>query len=392
MEKLRGLLRVCGTAAAKAFPERQIYFRTDGKVRLVRVSPLQQILATAGVIALASGLTLVSVTAAVRHFELSQRERRVEAVEGDISQMASRIESRQQLLLDLLNRRLQADGADDENDATQTAALDPEPGPGLSDATIELHRYRSYEQQQLELIRSASLAAETRIRETEAMLKRLGLNSGKLVGQSPANLQASPAASSATGLGGPLIDAALPGKAPLPGKALGGAFEEPLRKLISSWHRLDSLERASLSIPAIVPVKSYRSSSSYGYRHDPFTGRGAFHNGVDLAGCHGEPVVAAAGGVVTRAAYWGAYGRVVEIDHGRGLVTRYGHLSAIKARAGERVAPGTVIGLMGSSGRSTGTHLHYEVRFEDRALNPVPFLKAADDLLAMQKRAQGTGA
>src|SRR5690606_19318750 len=102
------------------------------------------------------GLTLVSVTAAVRHFELSQRERRVEAVEGDISQMASRIESRQQLLLDLLNRRLQADDAD-ENEATETAALDPGMfGPGLTDATVELHRYRSYEQQQLELIRSAS--------------------------------------------------------------------------------------------------------------------------------------------------------------------------------------------------------------------------------------------
>ena len=379
MERLRGLLRVCKTIAAKAFPERQIYFRTDGNVRFVRISPLQQIMATASVIALFSGVTIAGVTAAVRHFELSQRESRIEAVEGDITRLASRIETRQQLLLDLLNRRLQASGAAD-GATTETAALDPELfGPGLSDGTGELHRYRSYEQQQLALIRSASLAAETRIKETEAVLKRLGLNSRRLVGQSPANLQP-------TGLGGPFIDASL---AEEQGKtSFSGAFEAPFKNLIASWNRLDSLERASLSIPAIVPVKSFHSSSGYGSRHDPFTGGGAFHNGVDLAGRHGEPVVAAAGGVVTRAAYWGAYGRMVEIDHGRGLVTRYGHLSAIKARAGERVPPGAVIGLMGSTGRSTGTHLHYEVRYEERALNPLLFLKAADDLLAIQKRAQ----
>lgn len=395
MEKFKGLLRVCKTMAVKAFPERQIYFRTDGNVRFVRISSLQQILATASAIALFSGVTVVGVTSVVRHYELSQREERVEALEGDITQVASRIETRQQMLLDLLNRRLQAGDASQtahapgagQDESQQTAFLDPEVmAPGLSDGSTELQRYRSYEQQQLALIRSASLAAETRIKETEAMLKRLGLNSRRLVGQSQGRLQlAGGAARPVAGLGGPLIDVSL---ADAHGNTFSGPFEAPFKTLIASWNRLDSLERASLSIPAIVPVKSFRHSSSYGYRHDPFTGGGAFHTGVDLAGSHGEPVLAAAGGVITRAAYWGAYGRMVEIDHGRGLVTRYGHLSAIKARAGERVAPGTVIGQMGSSGRSTGTHLHYEVRYENRALNPLPFLKAADDLLAIQKRAQ----
>lgn len=385
MEKFKGLLRVCKGKAARIFPERQIYFRTDGNVRFIKISTFQQFMATASAVALFGSVTVVSVTSVVRHFELSQRERRIEAMEGDITQVASRIESRQQLLLELLNRRLQpttgrvetADaGAAAQAAAVAEAALAI--GPGMSDGSSELQRYRSYERQQLALIQSASLAAETRIKETEAVLKRLGLNSRRLVGQSPANLKP-------TALGGPFIEANLADKH---GKSFSGPFEAPFRNLLASWNRLDSLERASLSIPAIVPVKSFHHSSGYGYRHDPFTGGGAFHTGVDLAGRHGEPVMAAAGGVVTRAAYWGAYGRMVEIDHGRGLVTRYGHLSAIKARAGERVEPGAVVGLMGSSGRSTGTHLHYEVRYEDRALNPLPFLRAADDLLAIQKRAQ----
>ncbi len=381
MEKFKGLLRVCKGNVARLFPERQIYYRTDDNVRFIRISTVQQIMAATSAIALFGTVTALGVTSVVRHFELDQRERRVEAMEGDITQVASRIETRQQLLLELLNRRLQPEtGANDfAQTADASAALEADDiGPGMSDGTVELHRYRSYEQQQLALIQSASLAAETRIRETEAVLKRLGLNSRRLVGQSPANLRA-------TGLGGPLIEASFALKH---GKSFSGAFEAPFRNLISSWNRLDSLERASLSIPALVPVKSYESSSGYGYRHDPFTGHNAFHNGVDITGRHGEPIMAAAGGTVTRAAYWGAYGQMVEIDHGRGLVTRYGHLSKIKARTGDRVTPGTVIGLMGSTGRSTGTHLHYEVRYEDRALNPTAFLKAADDLLAIQKRAQ----
>lgn len=379
MEKFKGLLRVCKDKAARIFPERQIYFRTDGDVRFLKISTLQQIMATASVVALFGSVTVVGVTSVVRHFELDQRERRVEAMEGDITQVASRIETRQQLLLDLLNRRLEPETGRTQTADASNAATDPNQiGPGMSDGSVELHRYRSYEQQQLALIQSASLAAETRIKETEAMMKRLGLNSRRLVGQSPANLRP-------TAVGGPFIEANFADKH---GKSFSGAFETPFKNLIASWNRLDSLERATLSLPAIVPVKSYSHSSGYGYRHDPFTGGGAFHNGVDLAGRHGEPVLAAAGGVVTRAAYWGAYGQMVEISHGRGMVTRYGHLSSIKARAGERVAPGTVIGLMGSTGRSTGTHLHYEVRYEDRALNPITFLKAADDLLAIQKRAQ----
>ncbi|MCH8685195.1 M23 family metallopeptidase [Pedomonas mirosovicensis] len=391
MEKFKGLLQVCKTKAIKAFPEQQIYFRSNGNVRFVRLTPLTQMAGMAGFIVLFGGVTVAGVTAAVRHYELSQREERVEALEGDITALASRIESRQQLLLDLMNRHLGPEEPEDAaaaEEAPLLAAASVSPSgepvlPGATDVSAELQRYRSFEQQQLALIRSASLAAETRIKETEAVLKRLGISTHKLVGQSPVNLPQT--GLGRTGLGGPFVKVGL-GK---DGKPFSGAFQAPFRSLIASWNKLDSLERASLSIPSLIPVKSYHRSSSFGYRHDPFTGGGAFHTGVDLAGTYGEPVVAAAGGVVTRAEYWGAYGKMVEIDHGRGLVTRYGHMSAIKAKPGQRVAPGTVIGQMGSTGRSTGTHLHYEVRFDDRALNPLPFLKAAADLQEIQSRALG---
>ncbi|MGK2286160.1 peptidoglycan DD-metalloendopeptidase family protein [Pedomonas sp. V897] len=392
MEKFTGLLRVCTAKIRNAFPEQQIYFRSNGNVRYIRLSSRAQLMALASAVALVGTLTAVGVSATVRHFELSRREQRVEALESDITAMASRIESRQQALLALMNQRLgptegtrtASASASARDMAMTTAAVAPALAgqsflPGSSDASAELQRYRSYEQQQLALIRDATLAAETRVQQTEDILRKLGINSRRLINLSPAPLHQ-------TGLGGPLVAADLDEA----GAPFTGAFESPFRKLIASWNKLDSLERASLSIPAIIPVKSYEHSSGYGYRHDPFTGGGAFHTGVDLSGRYGEPVVAAAGGTVTRAAWWGAYGQMVEIDHGRGLVTRYGHLSSIKAKPGQKVAPGTVIGLMGSTGRSTGTHLHYEVRFEDRALNPLPFLKASADLRAIQQRALST--
>ena len=110
------------------------------------------------------------------------------------------------------------------------------------------------------------------------------------------------------------------------------------------------------------------------------------HAGIDLAGPIGTPIYATADGVVTDAGYNnGGYGNLVKIDHGRGIETRYGHLSAILVSPGQRVTRGQQIARMGSTGRSTGSHLHYEVRIDGRAVNPIPFMKSTDYLLAMQK-------
>ena len=107
-----------------------------------------------------------------------------------------------------------------------------------------------------------------------------------------------------------------------------------------------------------------------------------------LPGAYGTPIYATADGTVLRAGWnSGGYGNLVEIDHGRGITTRYGHMSAILVSAGQHVTRGQQIGRMGSTGRSTGNHLHYEVRIDGRAVNPIPFMKSTDYVLAMQRRA-----
>ncbi len=170
----------------------------------------------------------------------------------------------------------------------------------------------------------------------------------------------------------------------------GGPFDtkgDPtFKQLFSSWKKLDSLQNGAIAIPSDKPVKSAAFTSGYGVRSDPFQGRAAMHAGIDLSGPVGTPIYATADGVVT-AAGWnsGGYGNLVKLDHGRGIETRYGHLSSMVIQPGQRVTRGQLIGRMGSTGRSTGSHLHYEVRIDDRAVNPIPFMKSTDYLMAMKR-------
>jgi murein DD-endopeptidase MepM/ murein hydrolase activator NlpD len=111
-------------------------------------------------------------------------------------------------------------------------------------------------------------------------------------------------------------------------------------------------------------------------RLDPFLNRPAMHTGIDFRGAPGEPVRATASGTVTAAGWSGGYGRMVEIDHGNGLATRYGHLSEIEVSVGQSIKIGQTIGRVGSTGRSTGPHLHYETRVNGEAVDPQKFLRA----------------
>lgn len=120
-----------------------------------------------------------------------------------------------------------------------------------------------------------------------------------------------------------------------------------------------------------------RLSSHYGLRPDPVDGGHRFHAGIDIPGATGSPVLASAAGVVTFAGDAGGYGRMVEIDHGNGMRTRYAHLDRLLARPGARVEQGAIVGRMGSTGRSTGPHLHFEVRQDGRPVNPVTLLSGA---------------
>jgi murein DD-endopeptidase MepM/ murein hydrolase activator NlpD len=130
------------------------------------------------------------------------------------------------------------------------------------------------------------------------------------------------------------------------------------------------------SLPITAPLDNYYTTSGFGRRTDPFNGNVALHEGLDLVSNVGAEVLATAPGTVIFAGWQGEYGRLVEIDHGLGITTRYAHLKAISVEVGETVDYRDQIGLLGSSGRSTGPHVHYEVRFNDRPFNPMNFLKA----------------
>ncbi|MDZ5697037.1 M23 family metallopeptidase [Chelativorans sp. M5D2P16] len=151
-------------------------------------------------------------------------------------------------------------------------------------------------------------------------------------------------------------------------------FQDRMRELDEVLDRLETLRKTARRIPVFHPVPAASVSSRFGMRRDPILRRPAYHAGVDFRVRHGAAVRAGGGGTVVKAGWNGSYGRMVEIDHGDGFSTRYAHLSRVAVKAGETVRPGQVIGRVGSSGRSTGPHLHYEVRRSDTAVDPLTFI------------------
>jgi murein DD-endopeptidase MepM/ murein hydrolase activator NlpD len=147
--------------------------------------------------------------------------------------------------------------------------------------------------------------------------------------------------------------------------------------------QLDGLSREVSHIPLAAPVDAvaFDRSSGFGSRVDPFTGQYAFHSGIDFAGPWGARVTATAPGTVVFAGYRGGYGNMVEVDHGFGIHTRYGHLSTIGVKVGATVDKGAVLGRVGSTGRSTGPHVHYEIWFADKVRNPSTFIEAGRHVL-----------
>lgn len=161
--------------------------------------------------------------------------------------------------------------------------------------------------------------------------------------------------------------------------------DQQFRSLFNTWKKLDGGPQLGvIAIPSVQPVEKLAFTSNFGIRSDPFSGTAHMHAGVDIPGPVGTPVYATADGTVDRAERASGYGNLVEIDHGKGIATRYGHLSKILIASGAHVHRGQLIALMGSTGRSTGPHLHYEVRIDGRAVNPAPFLTSTDYLLAAQ--------
>ena len=216
-----------------------------------------------------------------------------------------------------------------------------------------------------------------RLTSVERLLGRAGADTDELL----ARLDDAPAETDAGAQGGPLE--------PLVGDPLEfaafGPYEgvPPAPALSEEVRRLAATNRLLSVLPLMSPLAGARLTSRYGVRRDPITGRRAMHSGIDLAAPEGAPVDATAPGTVLRAEKSGAYGLLVEIDHGLGVVTRYAHMDRLTVVPGQKVKEGQQVGVIGSTGRSTGQHLHYEIVIDGRRINPQGFLQAGTKLAAM---------
>ena len=167
-----------------------------------------------------------------------------------------------------------------------------------------------------------------------------------------------------------------------------GSVDEEFSSLFTSWEDLEAggrvtmagdvmaAPKVAIAVPSRMPVDGVTLTSGYGMRNHPILRQRRQHNGVDLAAPSGTPVFATADGMVGMAQYYSSYGNYVQIEHGGAMQTRYAHLSSYTVSEGENVSKGDLIGYVGSTGRSTGPHLHYEVRVEGEAVNPIPYMMA----------------
>ncbi|MFK7791649.1 MAG: M23 family metallopeptidase [Devosiaceae bacterium] len=240
--------------------------------------------------------------------------------------------------------------------AMQQAVIDPGTLLTTLDETLEAREHN-------QMIALASLSTQAG-RETDAIVEAIG-DLGVRLSLPSASMDPLPTTLS-EGVGGPLL-------APVSGV---DRFQLYADDALRSIEDLNAARSAIDLVPVAAPARNARLSSRFGNRRDPFTRRSAFHSGIDYAAPTGTPVYAPADGVVIRASRAGGYGLMVEIDHQHGLSTRFAHLSRMLVSNGAQVRRGDIIGRIGSTGRSTGPHLHYEVRRGSRAIDPMPYIRA----------------
>lgn len=298
---------------------------------------------------------------------------RRESVLEDRSAAAESIWTTSKHWLSALAARWYGQAADDAASARS--------GEALADGGPRVTLYRSTAQrvanadpatrEQLEVLARKIGELEARLLQLDALSERLA----NVAGVTPETYEFEHLSG---GQGGPLIEDDSPVSLHLLDAeldALQRRFSERTDFLSVLDQRLTMLAAARALTPSTMPVRGYAyDTSSYGPRRDPFTRRRAFHEGIDFAAPRGTPILAAAGGIVTYAGRLSGYGNLVEIDHGNDLVTRYAHASKLLVKRGDLVYAGQKIATVGSTGRSTGPHLHFEVRLAGRAVDPRRFL------------------
>jgi murein DD-endopeptidase MepM/ murein hydrolase activator NlpD len=388
----------------RAFPERQIYHRSGGAVRFVTISPWRQAMfaggATAFLIWCLFATVSVVIDGAPGNGASAAEQTRLAAMQRELQDARTRKEIAEQLLAertavfekeleelqgrhDTIKRlvaHLQADGAAgaalsgdgrdilvdasiEEADARQSRPVEAPGGTGARGGFRA--KFDAMKSEQASLLDRAEEEAVQRSERAQGVLRFTGLPVGRLADEN--------------GMGGPLIELSAATGAFLASSA--GADDAFAARVEEVAARLEDARRFEtvihkLPLGAPVTVPGVRETSGFGLRSDPFTRRRAWHDGADLAAYYGAPILATAPGLVTFSGSKSGYGRVVEVDHGNGFKTRYAHLQSILVRAGAKVALGQKVGTMGSTGRSTGPHLHYEVDYKGKSYDPIKFLRA----------------
>ena len=352
------------------FRDHEIYVRTGGDVRFLRVSAaVQRRAATiaAAVIALWLLVTIALVgwnaysgwhnrDVAVRAVAVEQAEAKIAAERQTVEGIAADLDQRQDYVDSMLSTHF---GSDPE--AAAALARDRENAtPATAPASDQIGRLQAIGERQQRLVAIMTHAVARRAERAEQALRTVGIR----------------APTGTAGQGGPFIADTR--------RRMAVPRDPAFRALATQLARMEMLEQLLIALPSNLPADRMELSSGFGYRQDPFNGRGAMHAGLDFKGAHGSPIRAAAAGRIAFVGRKGGYGNAVEIDHGHGIMTRYAHLSGFDVRIGQTVTPGQHIARMGSTGRSTGTHLHFEVRVGGTAVNPRRFLEANPDVLEVQ--------
>jgi len=394
-------------ALKERFPDRQIYHRTEGQVRYFVVRTEMQVGAIATACLVAMWVAIATVNMVVntaddrgdkarlaaleaRYQEMLEEARAAEAAAiaylesrtDQFDRTAGEFQMRHETLRRLMDfaEDLQIGGGNESPSlgggeilmAATTA--DPDPRTALvsldhraGDEAGAEGRVQQLVEEQDALLAEAEDSAEARLENLRAVLRLTGLRLDDVIEhESP----------DGGGTGGPFI--------PLEDSQLFGTsldlenpFNARVSRIAARLVEAESLSEAVTALPLGEPVgDGFRETSDYGTRIDPFTRRAAFHAGKDFAAYRNAPIVAASPGRIVYAGWRAGYGRTVEVDHGYGFKTRYGHLNSIDVRRGDEVTAGQRIGGMGSTGRSTATHLHYEIWYQGDHLDPERFLRA----------------
>ncbi|WP_262695312.1 M23 family metallopeptidase [Kordiimonas aquimaris] len=405
------------------FPERQLFLRSEGRVRFLTIHSYTQVAAATALLVATGWGALTSYAYLSRDFLIEDKNKTISAMsadyqelssdfsalEAEVERRANLLEERQQFLQELISSapkdtpsllplpieeaaseqvsQPETEALDDSDEEISTEKLsffeeffDTSPDELQTPTNPErrktlLSRLQQLEKAQRSVASLLEKAVAQKLQNIDEVVQPSGVTVDKLLAQ---------AEGQNTAIGGPFV----------PEPSFEGIFTTTdgvsFENLRENFDRLKMVTNALDSYPHGKPAKKYYVSSRFGSRIDPIKKVRSRHYALDLSGWPGEPIMATAPGKVVKSGSVWPYGNMVEIDHGNGFRTRYGHMRKLNVKKDEEVKLGQQLGEMGSTGRVTGTHVHYEVWFNGKVIDPMPFMKAAEHVLEIQGRYEKT--